>query len=283
MPPLRGVHAHSRPVTGDGDDRDDRDDRDNRDERVDERIDQATPGTPSVAFESPAKNFGMPEQLFAYIVDHIREPDDLTELRQVTLERYPKAPTMAVGPDQGAFLGWLVETMGATRAIEVGVFTGYSSVCIGLAVQRNADRLLPSKRDRGTLLALDRDEQTLEIASRYWDRFGLTGTVQALRGDGMESLEGVLAREGEGTFDFAFVDANKRGYMAYYELLLRLVRVGGVIALDNTLWYGKVADEAVTDKTTESLRVLNRFLRDDDRVSMSLLAIGDGITLCTKR
>lgn len=224
----------------------------------------------------------MPERLFAYIVDHIREPDDLTELRRVTLERYPKAPTMAVGPDQGAFLGWLVETMGATRAIEVGVFTGYSSVCIGLAVKRNADRLL-SSGGRGMLLALDRDERTMEIASGYWERFGLTGTVQALQGDGLESLEGVLAREGEGTFDFAFVDANKRGYMAYYELLLRLVRVGGVIALDNTLWYGKVADEAVSDKTTTSLRALNRFLKDDQRVSMSLLAIGDGITLCTKR
>jgi len=229
----------------------------------------------------------MPEQLFSYIVDHIREPDDLRELRQVTLERYPKAPTMAVGPDQGAFLGWLVETMGATRAIEVGVFTGYSSVCIGLAVQRNADRLFspgdtPGGDSRGLLLALDRDERTMEIASEYWDRFGLMGTVQALHGDGMACLEGVLSREGEGTFDFAFVDANKRGYMAYYELLLRLVRVGGVIALDNTLWYGKVADETVTDKTTESLRALNRFLKDDERVSMSLLAIGDGITLCTK-
>ncbi len=238
---------------------------------------------PSAGAEhTPSKNFGMPERLFAYIVDHIREPDDLTELRRVTLERYPKAPTMAVGPDQGAFLGWLVETMGATRAIEVGVFTGYSSVCIGLAVKRNADRLL-SSGGRGMLLALDRDERTMEIASGYWERFGLTGTVQALQGDGLESLEGVLAREGEGTFDFAFVDANKRGYMAYYELLLRLVRVGGVIALDNTLWYGKVADEAVSDKTTTSLRALNRFLKDDQRVSMSLLAIGDGITLCTKR
>ena len=237
--------------------------------------------TISCTSNTPSKNFGMSEGLFSYIVDSIREPEDLKELRQVTQERYPKAPTMAVGPDQGAFLNWLVETMGATRAIEVGVFTGYSSVCIGLAVRRNAERL--SSGSRGTLLALDRDEQAMEIASEYWEKFGLNGTVQALYGDGLASLEEVLAKEGEGSFDFAFVDANKRGYMAYYELLLRLVRVGGVIALDNTLWYGKVADDSVQDKTTVSLRELNHFLKQDERVSMSLVAIGDGITLCTVR
>jgi predicted O-methyltransferase YrrM len=234
---------------------------------------RASPGdTPG---EQPVKNFGMSEELFEYIVDHIREPETLKELRQTTKKRFPRAPTMAVGPDQGAFLGWLVETLQVKNAIEVGVFTGYSSICIGRSLQKNG----------GNLLALDKDPKAMDVAREYWERLGLVqdGTIKAMCGDAMESLEAVRERDGADSFDFAFVDANKRGYKAYYEILLELVRPGGVIALDNVLWYGKVSDGSVNDETTKSIRELNEFIRQDERVSMSLVPVGDGITLCTVR
>jgi len=222
--------------------------------------------------ESVLNKRGVENALFQYIIDHTREDSALKELRRVTAERFPKAAKMAVGPEQGAFLGWLVDLMQVRMAIEIGVFTGYSSICIAKAMPPGS-----------TLLALDRDPVAMETAREFWGRSGVTDRIDARCGNARESIEDVFKVYGENSFDFAFVDANKRGYRDYYEALLPMMRVGGVIAIDNVLWYGKVADDEVNDKTTESLRELNRYIREDDRVTMTLVPIGDGILLCTKR
>jgi len=219
------------------------------------------------------RNLGMPDSLFSYIVSHSREPEGLKALREETQRLYPRCPTMAVGPDQGAFLEWLVEALGVDKAVEVGVFTGYSSVCIGLGVKKRG----------GRLYALDRDAVAMGVAEKYWGRFGLGETVVGVCGEGMAGLEEVEAREGAGSVDFAFVDADKKGYMGYYERLLGLVRVGGVIVFDNVLWYGAVAEEGVGGGVTESLRELSRFVVGDERVSACMLGVGDGMLMCTKR
>lgn len=222
--------------------------------------------------ESVLNKRGVDRALFEYIIDHSREDDVLKELREVTAQRFPKAAKMAVGPEQGAFLGWLVDLMKVRTAIEIGVFTGYSSICIAKA-------MVPGS----TLFALDRDPVAMETAKEFWEQSGVSGIIDARCGNAHESLEELSNIYGTNSFDFAFVDANKRGYRDYYESLLPMMRVGGVIAIDNVLWYGKVADITVTDKTTESLRELNRYIREDERVTMTLVPIGDGIMLCTKR
>lgn len=213
--------------------------------------------------------------LFEYIIDHIREDEVLQELRRTTAARFPKAAKMAVGPEQGAFLGWLVDVMRARVAIEIGVFTGYSSICIARALSRD--------HSDAVLFALDRDPVAMETAREFWERAGVSDVIDARCGNAMESLNDIAKSYGENAFDFAFVDANKRGYQHYYDTLLPLMRPGGVIAIDNVLWYGKVADIDVSDATTESLRALNRYIRDDTRVTMTMLPIGDGLLLCTKR
>ncbi len=228
------------------------------------RVDQTTLNTTT----TNNNKRGMDSALFEYIIDHSREDPILKELRRVTAERFPKAAKMAVGPEQGAFLGWLVDLMKVRTAIEIGVFTGYSSICIAKA-------MVPGS----TLFALDRDPVALETAREFWEYSGVSDGIDARCGNAIESLRDIDQR----CVDFAFVDANKRGYRDYYEALLPMMRVGGVIAIDNVLWYGRVADPGVTDRTTESLRELNRYIREDDRVSMTLVPIGDGIMLCTKK
>lgn len=221
------------------------------------------------------KDVRVENALFEYIIDHSREDDVLRELRHATAERFPRAAKMAVGPEQGAFLGWLVDLMSVRMAVEIGVFTGYSSICIAKAMSR--------QRPDATLFALDRDPVAMETAREFWKRSGVDDIIKARCGNALESLNDISKTYGENSFDFAFVDANKRGYRDYYDMLLPMMRVGGVIAIDNVLWYGKVADESVTDATTESLRALNRHILEDDRVTMTLAPIGDGILLCTKR
>lgn len=226
--------------------------------------------------EEPLNKRDFDSDVFRYIVDHIREDDVLKELRKTTAERFPRAAKMAVGPDQGAFLGWLVEALGVTKAIEVGVFTGYSSICIASSIKKNDPT-------GGILLALDRDAVAMETAKEFWAHLDLSpGIIEPIVcHQAMDALSEVQQQYGNGTFDFAFIDANKRGYREYYEMMIQLVRPGGVIVIDNVLWYGKVADPLIqNDATTESLRELNAFIRDDPRVSMTLVPIGDGLTLC---
>lgn len=225
------------------------------------------------AEKDPSNKASLDTDLFEYIVDHTREDNVLKEVRQATLRLFPKAAKMAVGPEQGSFLRWLVKVLKVQNAIEIGVFTGYSSICMGMVL----------KESNGRLVALDRDAEAMDIARDFWERLDLVpGVIDARCAPAMESLMDIKKEYGDESFDFAFVDANKRGYRDYYEQLLHLVRPGGVIAIDNVLWYGKVADPSVDDKTTQALRELNDFLRDDARVDMTLVPVGDGLTLCTK-
>lgn len=179
---------------------------------------------------------------------------------------------MQVSPDQAQLLAMLVQLMGATKCIEVGVFTGYSSLAVALA--------LP---DSGRLVACERDEKVLEVARKFYERAGVLHKVYIKHGLAIDSLNSLLSNGEAGSYDFAFIDAEKKMYMEYFELLLKLVRVGGVIVVDNVLWHGKVADPLVDDSKTISLRNFNRAILEDERVSVSLVPIGDGMTICRKR
>ncbi|KAJ9522099.1 hypothetical protein QJQ45_005183 [Haematococcus lacustris] len=179
---------------------------------------------------------------------------------------------MQITPEQGCLLGLLVELTGARRAVEVGVFTGYSSISIAQALPED-----------GHLLALDVDERTMAVARKYWELAGVAHKVEGVVGPAAMSLQDALQREGPNSYDFAFIDADKQGYDTYYEILLRLVRPGGLIVIDNVLWYGRVADPEETDKATMALKALNHKLLHDPRISLSIVPVGDGVALCRRR
>jgi predicted O-methyltransferase YrrM len=170
-----------------------------------------------------------------------------------------------------ALLGLLARISGAKRAIEVGTFTGYGSLAIASA--------LPAD---GKLICCDISEEWTAIGKRYWERAGVAARIDLRLAPARETLATLAASEA-GRFDFAFIDADKGGYDAYYEACLTLMRRGGVIALDNMLWYGAVADSSVRDADTLALRALNEKIRDDDRVDACLLSVGDGVMVARKR
>ncbi|KAK9078659.1 hypothetical protein SSX86_002716 [Deinandra increscens subsp. villosa] len=235
-------------------------------------------------------------QIYDYLLTNVREPPILRELREETATM--RGSQMQVSPDQAQLLAMLVQILGAKRCIEVGVYTGYSSLAVAL--------VLP---DSGILVACERDKNSLEVAKRYYDRAGVSHKVDARNGLAVDTLNSMI-ENGEGcSYDFAFVDAEKRMYPEYFELLLKLVssimqiircrvlecdlytftclilkvRAGGVVVIDNVLWHGKVADPLVDDKKTESIRSFNRALMDDVRVNISMVPVGDGMTICRKR
>ena len=217
------------------------------------------------------RTIGVSDALAAYVVEvGTREPDVLTRLREETAA-IPQHG-MQVAPEEGAFLAMLVELTGARRCIEVGTFTGYSSTAVALALPED-----------GRLVCCDVSEEWTSVARRYWAEAGVAGKVDLRIGPAADTLDGLLADGEEATYDFAFVDADKAGYDGYYERLLRLVRPGGLIALDNTLWSGKVIEPDSDDKDTRAIRALNAKLADDDRVSLSLVPIADGVTLARRR
>ena len=179
---------------------------------------------------------------------------------------------MQVAPEQGALLALAVEMIGARRVVEIGTYTGYSSIAMALAM-----------RGEGALYACDKSEEALATARRYWARAGVEGIVKEKFGDAKESVRELLDAHGAGSFDLGFIDADKRAYREYYEALLELVRPGGLIIVDNVLWYGKVADAEVNDKQTEAIRAFNEFVAGDERVSYSMIPVGDGLSFCRKR
>jgi predicted O-methyltransferase YrrM len=179
---------------------------------------------------------------------------------------------MQTDPDQAAFLSFLVKTIGARRALEVGVFRGFGSLAIAEA--------LPAD---GVLVACDASDELTAPALAYWKEAGVAGKIDLRIAPATETLDALLAREGEGSFDFAFVDADKENYGAYYDRCLRLLRTGGVIVFDNVLWSGRVADPNRHDPDTDALRALNLRVRDDERVDAVLLTVGDGFLLARKR
>ena len=209
--------------------------------------------------------------LAAYIRSvSLREPD---LLRQVRYETAPRADSgMQLSPEQGQFLGMLVRLMGATRAVEVGVFTGLSSLHIALAMP-----------PEGRLIACDVNAESTTIARRYWREAGVEDKIELRIAPATDTLDALLADGAAASFDFAFVDADKENYGHYYERTLKLLRPGGLAAFDNVLWHGTGIDEAAHDKDTRAIREFNARLHLDNRVWLSLVPIGDGLTLALKR
>jgi len=212
------------------------------------------------------------EVVRSYLVGSVgEEPDLLRQLRDETRARTEHAG-MQIGPDQGRFLALLLELVAAERAIEVGVFTGYSSICIAQA--------LPS---HGKLVACDVSDEWTSIARRYWQRANLSDRIELRLGPALASLAQLVEAGEVGRFDFAFIDADKSNYDGYYELCLELLRPGGLIAVDNALWGGSVADSSDQRPDTVAIRTLNAKAFQDPRVSASLVPVGDGVLLARKR
>ena len=213
----------------------------------------------------------MTETLHEYLLaNSLREPPILARLREETA-KLPMA-NMQIGPEQGQFMRLLVELVGARRTIEVGTFTGYSALSVAMALPKD-----------GKLIACDISEEYTAIARRYWAEAGLAERIDLRLAPALETLDGLLADDGAGTFDFAFIDADKQGYDGYYERCLTLLRPGGLIAIDNVLWSGSVADESDQKPDTRAIRAINAKVCKDDRVTISLVPIGDGLMLARKR
>ena len=211
------------------------------------------------------------DRLYDYLLrKSLREPPALAALRAETAS-HPRV-VMQIAPEQGQFMQMLVRLMGARRALEVGVFTGYSSLAVALA--------LP---DDGRVLACDISEEYTAIARRHWQLAGVAHKIELVLAPALQTLDARLAAGEAGSYDFAFIDADKGGYLAYYERLLRLIRPGGLIAVDNTLWSGAVADPLDREADTLALRAFNDQLLADRRIDLSLLPIGDGLTLARRR
>ena len=217
------------------------------------------------------RTISLSPNLYEYLLEvSLRESDILRRLRQETALD-PRA-NMQIAPEQGQFMAMLVGLMGAVRALEIGVFTGYSSICIAQALPKD-----------GLLVACDVSEQWTRVARRYWREAGLEGKIDLRLAPAVETLDGLL-KEGEaGRFDFAFIDADKENYGIYYERCLELLRPGGLIAVDNTLWNGAVANPDDQRSDTLAIRDFNHGIHVDDRINLSLVPIGDGLTLARKR
>jgi predicted O-methyltransferase YrrM len=214
---------------------------------------------------------GLPSQLYDYLLSiSLREPDILEQLREETA-KHPMS-MMQIAPEQGQFMQMLVQLMGATKTLEVGVFTGYSSLCVALALPSN-----------GQIVACDVSEEYTAIARRYWEAAGVANKISLHLAPAIDTLDKLIAEGQAGTFDFAFIDADKENYESYFERSLQLVRNGGLIVIDNVLWSGKVADPQIKDESTIAIRTFNDKLRNDPRVTLSVVPIGDGLTLALKR
>lgn len=200
----------------------------------------------------------------------LRESPALSALR-VETAAHPLA-RMQIAPEQGQFMALLARLTGARRCVEVGVFTGYSTLAVALALPPD-----------GHITACDISEEYTAIARRHWDAAGVGGRIELRLGPAVATLDGLLVEGGAGGYDFAFIDADKPAYPDYYERCLALLRSGGLIAVDNTLWGGAVADPADTEPDTLAIRAFNARLRSDARVDLSLVPIGDGLTLARKR
>ena len=200
----------------------------------------------------------------------LREHPVLEELREVT-RQHPYG-VMQISPEQGQLMALLAKLTAAKKTIEVGVFTGYSALAVALA--------LP---DDGTVIACDINEEYTGTARTFWAKAGVEDKIDLRLAPATETLRHLLNQQQANTFDMVFIDADKTGYDDYYELCLQLVRPGGLILIDNTLWNGRVADKAIDDDDTIAIRTLNRKVHQDDRVDMVMLPVSDGLTIAIKR
>jgi predicted O-methyltransferase YrrM len=218
-----------------------------------------------------AKSFGLPDDLHQYLLRvGVREPDVLRRLREHTAS-LPQSD-MQIAPEQGAFMAWLVGLAGVRRCLEVGTFTGYSALAVALALPPD-----------GTLLCCDVSEEWTRIARRFWAEAGVSDRIEVRLGPALGTLDALLADGRAGTFDYAFVDADKSEYPAYYDRVFELIRPGGIMLWDNVLWGGEVIHPEVDDPGVRGIRELNQRLATDQRISVAMLPLADGVTLVRKR
>ena len=211
------------------------------------------------------------DELYQYLLDvSVDEHDCLRRLRGATAD-LPLA-RMQIGPEQGQFLALLVELIGAHYTLEVGTFTGYSALAVALSLPFD-----------GRVIACDVSEEWTSIGKPFWEEAGQAHKIELRLGPALETLDGLIASGHQGRYDFAFIDADKTSYQGYLDRCWELVRHGGLIAIDNTLWKGRVIDPSDTDPDTEAIRAFNAKLKDDHRFTVSMLPIGDGLTLAKKR
>ena len=199
----------------------------------------------------------------------LREHPALKELRAETA-RLPHA-RMQICPEQGALMGNLIRMLSAKRTIEIGTYTGYSAMAVALALPED-----------GEVLACDISEEWTSIGKNAWEKAGISHKINLQLAPAVDTLEKILAKGKENFFDFAFIDADKTNYQIYYEQCLKLIRQGGVIVIDNVLWGGAVTDSNRNDADTEAIRELNQFIATDERVSISMIPVGDGLTIAVK-
>ena len=216
------------------------------------------------------RTLAISESIYQYLCDHsLREDPILKELRDHTYDMEERA--MQIAPEQGQFMQMLIKLIGAKNTIEVGVFTGYSSLAIALALPED-----------GRIVACDVNPQYTSVAEKFWVSAGVREKIDLRIGPARDTLSELISDGFTGTFDFAFIDADKVNYDHYYELCLQLIRPGGLITVDNVLWGGATADDSINDTDTTSIRALNDKLHRDERIDLSLVPIGDGLTLAMK-
>lgn len=217
------------------------------------------------------RTYQIGEELHRHLLETtIRDLDVLRRLRVKTAQMAEGG--MQISPEQGQFMQFLIRATGAKRALEIGTFTGYSALVVALA--------LP---EEGQLVACDVSDEYTSVGRPFWREAGVDHKIDLRLGPGVDSLQAMIDNGEAGSFDFAFIDADKPNYGRYYELCLQLVRPGGVIGIDNTLWGGRIADHSAQDESTRMIRSLNEKIRNDSRVDMSLVPIGDGLMLACKR
>ena len=218
-----------------------------------------------------SRHFSFDERSYQYLLSvSVREPEIARRLREETQQL--KNAQMQIGPDQGQFMQLLVQLLRARKTLEVGVFTGYSALWVAMG--------LP---DDGRMIACDISEEYTAVAKRYWKQAGVDQKIDLRLRSARDTLDELVKTGEAGTFDFAFIDADKTNYENYYERALQLLRVGGLIAIDNTIWSGRVADPREQDADTVAIRRLNEKVFRDERVTLSMLTVGDGLTLAMKR
>ncbi len=212
------------------------------------------------------------ENLYGYLLSvGVRDSELLQQLREENAQ-HPRA-VMQIAPEQGQFMGLLVQLLGVKKALEVGVFTGYSSLVVAMALPED-----------GQLIACDISDEYTAMARKYWEKAGVAHKVDLRIAPALDTLDQLIAAGHSNSFDFAFIDADKSNYDNYYERVLQLVRVGGLIAIDNVLWSGRVAEPTEQQSNqTKRIHALNEKIHGDDRVSMSLVPIADGLMLAMKR
>jgi predicted O-methyltransferase YrrM len=216
-------------------------------------------------------SIGLDDKLHAYLVEvGVREPEVLRRLREETAA-LPEA-RMQVAPEEGAFLAMLVRILDARRILEVGTFTGYSSTAMALALPPD-----------GRITCCDLSKEWTDIARQAWTDAGVADRIELRLGPAIETLEELIAAGETGSYDLAFIDADKANYAGYYEAALKLVRRGGLIAIDNVLWSGRVADPSDQDESTVAIRALNEAVAADDRVDVVMTPVADGVTLARIR